>query len=359
MSYLKRNSIVALFCCALVALGLAFVPSDASAAAKKLKYTDHDPTGGLRTDFYKNVFFAEITKQTNGRIEIQDFWGGAMFSSSEALQGVADGVADLGLIFPDFTPKQLILHQVYKMFPDGPAKYENIIKFYQDIYTEIPEFSKEIQKFNQTPILMTPGLPASFCSPKPLNSLDDIKGAKWRASSRWHLLFLKAGGAVPTAMPWGETYMSLQTGALDGSMANYDGVHMTKQDEAAPNVLVSRGLWWGTPFIVTVNNDVWEGLSEEDRQGILKAAEIASAKYADAYNGAIDQIFDAQVKAGMKVRYLEQSEVDKWVEICKSANAPEIWLKDLKDMKVQNAEAIVEKILALHRKAVDSDKAGQ
>jgi len=47
------------------------------------------------------------------------------------------------------------------------------------------------------------------------------------------------------------------------------------------------------------------------------------------------------------------------VEICKSANAPEIWLKDLKDMKVQNAEAIVEKILALHRKAVDSDKAGQ
>ncbi|MCC8194658.1 MAG: hypothetical protein LIP28_08445 [Deltaproteobacteria bacterium] len=102
-------------------LALACALPGGASAAKVLKYSDHDPSGGLRTKFYKEVFLAEIEKQTEGRIKIQDFWGGALLSAPEALQGIGDGVADMGMVYADFNPKQLLLHQGFKVFPTGPG----------------------------------------------------------------------------------------------------------------------------------------------------------------------------------------------------------------------------------------------
>jgi TRAP-type C4-dicarboxylate transport system substrate-binding protein len=61
----------------LVALCLA---SPANAGTITLKYADHDPPGGMRTDFVKKVWLAEIEKQTGGKVKIKDFIGGALLS---------------------------------------------------------------------------------------------------------------------------------------------------------------------------------------------------------------------------------------------------------------------------------------
>jgi len=353
MSQIKGLRLIA-FACALSVLCL--LPAAAWAAPKTLKYSDHDPSGGLRTTFYKNVLLEEITKQTNGRIKIQDFWGGALLSAPEALQGVADGVADMGMIFSDFNPKQLLLHQGFKVFPTGPGDYKVMMRFYQDLYKEIPEFNAEFAKWNQKIIFVTPGLPIAFISTKHMDSLAQVKGGKWRASSRWHLMFLKNAGAVATFIPWAECYMALQTGVLDGNMTNYDGAHMTKQDEVAPNILVAREFWNGTPFVVTINNDTWAGLSKEDQSGITKAAAIAGEKFEQVYNGGIDAIFEAQKKAGMKPRYLTPLEVREWAEACKAVKADEIWKEELTAAKVKDAAGILARLKTLHAKALEEDQ---
>jgi TRAP-type C4-dicarboxylate transport system substrate-binding protein len=342
--------------CTVCLLTLGLTPSNASAASKVLKYSDHDPSGGFRTAFYKNVFLEEIGKQTNGRIKIQDFWGGALLSAPEVLQGISDGIADMGMIFADFNPKQLLLHQGFKVFPTGPGNYEVMMKFYQDLYKEIPEFAAEFAKYNQRVIFISPGLPIVFASTKPIDSLTRLKGGKWRASSRWHLMFLKQAGAIATFIPWAECYMALQTGALDGNMTNYDGLHLTKQDEAAPYILVAREFWNATPFIVTMNNDTWESLSREDQAGILKAAEISTQKFAAVYNDGIDSTYEAEKKAGLHPQFLSIQEVNKWADKAWEVKADEIWLGDLKAARIKNAESIVARVKALHQKAVEEDQ---
>jgi TRAP-type C4-dicarboxylate transport system substrate-binding protein len=327
-----------------------------AAAPKVLKYSDHDPSGGLRTTFYKNVLLEEIGKQTNGRIKIQDFWGGALLSAPEVLQGVADGVADMGMVFSDFNPKQLLLHQGFKVFPTGPGDYEIMMRLYQDVYREIPEFAAEFAKYNQRVIFVSPGLPISFISTKPIDSLTQLKGGKWRASSRWHLMFLKHVGAVATFIPWAECYMALQTGALDGNMTNYDGAHMTKQDEVAPYILVAREFWNGTPFVVTINNDTWDSLPKEDQAAITKAAEIATQKFGAVYNDGIDSIYEAEKKAGLHPQFLSTEEVNKWADIGREVKADEIWLGDMKAANIKNAESIMTRMKALHQKAVEADQ---
>jgi len=325
-------------------------------AAKVLKYSDHDPSGGLRTKFYKEIFLAEIEKQTEGRIKIQDFWGGALLSAPEALQGIGDGVADMGMVYADFNPKQLLLHQGFKAYPTGPGNYDILMRFYKDVYEQIPEFSDELKKFNQKVIYISPSLPTAFISNKPFESLDKLKGGKWRASSRWHLLFLKNAGATAMFIPWGEMYMSLQTGAVDGCMANYDGLHMTRQDEVAPNILVARELWFATPFMVTINLDVWNGLPREDQAGINKAAEIALEKYNQTYSDGVVNIFETEKKNGQNPRYLSIEEVNAWASTCATANAPQIWLEDLEKARIKNAASIVSRLSELHKKAIEKDQ---
>lgn len=337
--------------CLVCVLSLGFMPG-VSSAAKTLKYSDHDPTGGLRTDFYRNVLLPEITKQTEGRIKFQDFWGGALLSATEVLDGVGDGVADMGMIYADFYPKRLMLHQGFKVFMEGPGDYDVMVNLYADVYKEIPEFLAELNRFNQRPLYTSPGLPLAFMSVKPLPDLDALKGNKWRASSRWHQMFLKHAGATAVFIPWAEVYMSLQTGALDGNLANYDGMHMTKQDEVAPNILVARELWNATPFLVTINNDTWSGLSKEDQAGIMKAVEICTVRFGkEVYNQGIEDIFAAQKKAGQNPRYLTSDEVAAWAKKCAEVGAPGIWLNDLKEAKVKNAEAAVKKFIEMHQSA--------
>ncbi|MCC8194659.1 MAG: TRAP transporter substrate-binding protein DctP [Deltaproteobacteria bacterium] len=230
------------------------------------------------------------------------------------------------------------------------------MKFYRDVYTQVPEFADELKKFNQKLVYISPSLPTAFISNKPFDSLEQLKGGKWRASSRWHLLFLKNAGATAVSIPWGEMYMSLQTGAVDGCMSNYDGLHMTKQDEVAPNILVARELWFATPFMVTINLDVWNSLSKADQEGIEKAAAIALEKYEQAYADGVTGIFDAEKKAGLNPRYLDIEAVSRWAETCASAKADQQWLEDLKSARIVNAESIVARLSALHAKAIEEDR---
>ena len=63
-------TLLALTTAVLLTLGATSI----QAADITLKYSDHDPLGGMRTNFLKNVWLPEIEKQTNGKVKIQDFW---------------------------------------------------------------------------------------------------------------------------------------------------------------------------------------------------------------------------------------------------------------------------------------------
>ena len=157
--------------------------STVTAAETVLTYADHDPPSGMRVDSVK-MWFQLIEKETNGRVKVKPFFGGAMGKAAEALKLVADGSVDMAFVFPDFYPKQLMAANIFKLFPEGPGKWENIRWVYDQVYETIPEFSKELAKENQKILYITSALPAAMCATYPLDSIDQIVGKKWRASSR-------------------------------------------------------------------------------------------------------------------------------------------------------------------------------
>ncbi len=325
-------------------------------AVRVLTYADHDPPSGMRVNSVK-VWFDLIEKETNGRVKIKPLFGGAMGKAPEALKLVADGSADMAFVFPDFFPKQLQAANIFKLFPEGPNKWENILWLYDEVYKNIPAFSDELAKENQKVLYITSALPSAMCATYPLNKIDDIMGKKWRASSRWHLAYFKALGAVPVSVPWADCYMSLQTGVINGVLTDYDGMHDTKLDEAAPNIFIGMNAWFGSPFMHTINLKTWNSLSKEDQDGIMRAARIVSEKeFGRMHREDFDHILNAQKKAGAKVLFWSDADMQKWANNPAISESRQIWIKEAKDMGIKDPEGIMDKVGKIVSEAVKREK---
>ena len=317
-----------------------------------LNYSDHDPLGGMRTQFVMDVWLPEIVAQSGGQIRIRDFWGGALLSSKEILTGIGDGVTDIGMVFPGHYPRQLIAHSVFSLFPRGPTDFDDMVWLYRKAYAEIPAFEAELRKANVLPLMITAGLPGAFSSTHPLNSFDDLQGGKWRAGGKWMLRYLENLGAVPVAVPWGDTYIALQTGTLDGTFANYDGLHMMRFDEVAPHLLVSKELWYALPFLHLVNARKFEQLPEETRQALLDAASVAEQKFAGTYDEAFESIRDEQLAAGYTVTEISSADLAKWENNEALGRLQLEWVRESEAAGLNNAGEIMEKVRAIHREAM-------
>ncbi|MGR5144763.1 TRAP transporter substrate-binding protein DctP [Photobacterium sp. DNB23_23_1] len=323
-----------------------------SAAEIKLKYSDHDPNNGMRTNFVQNVWLKEINNQLGDRVSIQEFWGGSLFGSKEILKGIGDNITQIGFMYPGHYPGQLPAHTIFKLLPKGPKKFSNMVWFYRTIYEEVPAFEAELKKANVKPLLLTAGLPAAFVGTTSLESIDDITGRKWRAGDKWSLRFLGNVGAHPVSIPWSDTYMALQTGAINGCYTNLDGAHMMKFDETAPNVLVSKSLWNGIPFMHMVNRRTFENMPEDVQDALLKASKIAEEKYSKVYEDTFEQIIQTQKDSGVKVTFMSDEDIDKWENSPKLIDLQSQWVNEAKKAGLDNAEEILTQVKAIYERAM-------
>jgi TRAP-type C4-dicarboxylate transport system substrate-binding protein len=145
--------------------------------------------------------------------------------------------------------------------------------------------------------------------------------------------------------------MALQTGTIDGCFTNYDGLHMMKFDEAAPNLLVSKQLWFAMPFLHLVNIDFFEGLPKEIQEGILKASEIAEQKFSNTYEKAFESVMAEQKTAGYKVTVMSNEDILKWENPEELEKAQAQWVADAEKAGLKTAASVMEKTKALHKQA--------
>lgn len=313
-----------------------------------LKYTDHEPLGGMRTKFIKEVFFAAIEKESNGRLKIEEHWGSELSNGYDALRKIGeDSIADMGIVVPEYASVNLPLHQIFKSFPVGPTD-DKQVSFFRRVYAEIPAFPAELEKGNVVNVLFATGFPVAFFSAKPLNSLEDLKGSTWRSASFWHHDFLKNAGATPVSMPWGEgIYKAIRENMLDGLMVNVDGGYQLKVHEIAPNVLFSKDLWMGHVYLLVMNKDTWNGLAKEDKDAVGRAAEIAYKSLGSVMESSFDAQIEDMKKEGVNIRILEPQELEQWKAVTKYQEIQTAWVKEQESKGLKDVYVILEKVSAI------------
>lgn len=341
----------------LAAILVVFILFPTILEARTLKYSDHEPLGGMRTRFLKEVLFPTIEKQSNGRLKIEDHWNGEIAAAYGALGAVSKGTTDMATVVPEYTAKELPLHQIFKSFPKGPTGSRQI-KFFRRVYGEVPAFPAELEKNNIVQLFFGTGYPVAFFSPKPLTGLANLKGGKWRSASFWHLDFLRNAGATPVTMHWGpEIPAALKAGTMDGLMVNVDSGYMLKVHEAAPNVLASKDLWLGHVYLLAINKQVWSSLAQKDKDAILRAAEISY----QSLGSEMDRSFDTQLaelrRAGATVRTLDRNETHRWEAVTKYRELQGVWAQQRKSEGVAGADMAVKNVTAIMKDVMREQRA--
>jgi len=335
-----------------LALALCLAPATGF-AQRILRYTDHEPLGGMRTKFISEVFFAALEKESGGRLRVSAQWDSAVATGYAALKTIGVGqAADLGVVVPEYTANELPLQQIFKGFMKGPAGQRQV-DFFRRAYGEIPAFPAELRRNGVVPVFLATGYPVAFFGIKPLNSLDDIKGDTWRTASFWHRDFLANAGAKPVTIPWGQgVFDALKAKTLDGLMVNIDSGVMLDVHKAAPNVLASRDLRLGHVYVVAMNAALWDGLEQQDRAAVGRAAEAAYR----TLGATMDASFAAMVadldKAGIRTRVLSPTEVAAFETATQYRDVQTAWARAQEAKGVADAVAVTDKVRALIAEAM-------
>lgn len=330
----------------------AAIATAGTAQADTIRYTDHDPLGGMRTQFVNDVWLKAIETRSSGEFEVRPFFGAALMGSKEALTGLGDGVADIGFVFPGHYPERLVAHTIFPLFPRGPAKYENMAWFYNQVYDRVPAFRAELAKAGVVPLFASAGLPGAFAAKYELGSLGDLEGYKWRAGGKWPLKYLETAGASPVSVPWGDVYIALQTGTIDGVFTNYDGLALMKFDEVAPNLLISKQLWYAVPFLHLANKKFYDGLSDAQRSALDAASDEAEQAFSDVYEATYESIREAEIAAGAKVTELSDADVLKWENSEKLAELQAAWVEEAKASGLEDADEVMAQVREILNEAI-------
>lgn len=113
-------------------------------------------------------------------------------------------------------------------------------------------------------------------SRKPVRSLADLNGLKFRTAGAW-LAISKGLGAAPVTMPGGEVYTSLERGAIDatewGTLYENQSVGFHK----IAKYVIIPGIHQPTaPFEVVINKDAFAKLSDGDKKMVELAAKLVT-----------------------------------------------------------------------------------
>ncbi len=319
-----------------------------ASAQTVLRYSDHEPLEGMRPRFLKDVLFAAIEKESNGRLKIEDHWDSTVSTGYDALHKTGEGkVTDLAIVVPEYTAKELPLHQLFKSFPTGPSG-ERQVAFFRRAYAEIPAFAAELEKNNVVPVFLATGYPVAFFCTGTLDSLRDLQGHTWRSASFWHQDFLRHAGANPVSIPWGDpVFQAMRDKTLDGLMVNVDSAYTLKIPAVAPHVLLSRDLWLGHLYILAMNRHTWDGLAPEDQAAIGRAAETAYRQLGRVMDESFEAMVNDLKKTGAQVRLLSPEEVAAWKATTRYREVQAAWVKDQQSKGVPDAAPVLQKVTDL------------
>jgi TRAP-type C4-dicarboxylate transport system substrate-binding protein len=326
-----------LFMMALV-LTISSVFAPATFAASKpitLSYAESGPPSGLGGAFV-NIMKEEIEKATDNKVTIEVFWQGSLLKGKEILDGVKNGMVDMGYVLPAYYPKQLFVHNAFALFPQGPTNFKNIVSAITRSSEALPQFAEELAQWNQKVLYMRFMLPMALSATRPVENIGDFKGMKIRASSTAYLKALQGAGANPVSVPWGDCYMALQTGTVDGVFTNYDGIHATKIYEPGKHIFTTRQLWIPMPIFVTINDNSWQKLPEETRGKLLQAQEPIMVRFAELFEKEWERIVEEQEKAGCTIVQASDEDIDDFVSLQAWDDLRNEWATEAPSMGIQD-----------------------
>lgn len=310
--YIKRLIVMTALVLALA--GIAMSPANAERMLRLTLQVPSNHPVGQNILYFKD----QVEKVSGGEIKIETYDSAQLYKGSEVPQAVASGAIDMGLVLIDEFAGTLPvtgLFSVAFMFPNydvlaKAAAPESPVR--QTIDDAIRTTGARVLWWQDYgPIqLLSKGAPVTVP--------DDMEGKKVRVLGKPSGDFIEAVGGIPVKIGGSEQFMAYQRGLVDVGMTGTTAIKSRKLYEVMNSVTITNHAQ--TEFLIVISDDLWNEMSDQEREWMTTAARAAEQKLRDetkADNLAAEQ-FIAE-KTPMKVITLTPDQVAAWKQAAEPA----------------------------------------
>jgi tripartite ATP-independent transporter DctP family solute receptor len=236
-----------------------------------------------------------IEERTNGRHRLRVFHSRQLGEEKETIEQTKVGAIDLNRIniapLGSFVPLANVLalpflfrsvdhlHRVL----DGPIGEEILASFAVHGFVGLTFYDS--------------GARSIYTRNRPVRTLEDLNGLRIRVQQSDLMIdMVKALGAVPIALPYGQVETGLATGLIDGAENNWPSYVTTMHYKSAPYYTLTEHTM--SPEVLVMAKPAWESLSDGDKAIFREAARESNRFMRKQWNALEEQSRRAAREAG-------------------------------------------------------------
>ncbi|MDC1380520.1 C4-dicarboxylate TRAP transporter substrate-binding protein [Octadecabacter sp.] len=226
---------------------------------------------GLMIDYFQVELKARVEARTDHTLTFVEGYSGSIVKVTEVLEGVQDGIVDIGGMCFCFEPSNLPLHAFQVMLPFGTMDPVESLGIAQQVYAEVPYLTDVFEEeFNQVLLSRIADGGYNLGTKFEWTELEDLQGEKIGGAGI-NLNWLENAGVVPVSSSLATSYTEMSTGVYDGFIMFPSAWVNLKLYEPGPfYTLIGFGsmTWHG----LTMNKDTYDELPEDFREILLEVA---------------------------------------------------------------------------------------
>lgn len=209
--------------------------------------------------------FDRIREASGGDIDVEVHYSGALLPAKTTLSGVRDGVADIGFVYPGYTPAELPL----QAFLNNTSFVSNDSLAVALAYTEFnftdAAARAEWDKFDVvfTGAFSTPVY--HFLCNEEVTTLAHAAGKRMRTAGASFTALADSLGGTAVSVPIGDAYSGMQRGSIECIVADPTNLIGASFNEVVTDITtISLGVVTGADWVI--NKGTWASFSDEQRQ---------------------------------------------------------------------------------------------
>lgn len=250
--------------------------------------------------------FARLVKEkSEGKMAVDVYPSATLGTETENLQALSNGTLDVAIIAAEFYANYVDEAGILCL----PFMYESYDDAYEKLHSDAAsQLSDMILAKTNARVLdyYVLAFRQIFTVDKELNNADDMAGLIIRIpDSNTYMTTFTQLGAAPTAVAWGETYTALDTGLVGAVENTPESIMSASMQEVCKYVNQTNHILG--PTTISISEQVFQGLSEEQQQIVTEAAKEACEFGLNLTKDGSDANFAALTDAGLT---LVETDVD-------------------------------------------------
>jgi TRAP-type transport system periplasmic protein len=219
-----------------------------------------------------------LEQKTVGKIKC-NYLPRAVSAAPGTFDAVRNGLADLSFTVQGYTPGRFVTTQIAE-FPFLGDSAEATSLAFQRVYAKSPAMQDE-HKGVKVLAVFTHGPGIVFNTKRPITSVSDLQGLKFRIGGGMVNEISKSLGMNVTLKPAPESYELLSTGVMDGTLFPAESVEGFKIDKVIKYATTFPGGLYNTAFVFMMNQAKYDSLPPD----VKKVVDEMSGEFAATMMG--------------------------------------------------------------------------